>query len=305
MEQPLIYDIQRYSIHDGDGIRTTVFFKGCPLGCLWCHNPESQSFTRELLINREKCTGCGACVRSCGRGSVFLDQSGTAATDRLKCLKCGECTEVCVNNARSIDGRVYEMRGLLREIEKDSMFYEQSGGGVTLSGGEVMVQPAEYVEKLVDLLYEKGIGVYIDTCGYAPYERFERILPHVDTFLYDIKAMDSEQHRRFTGVGNGLILENLVKLSAAGARIYLRLPLIGNVNADEDFINAVIAFLKGGVRVDRINLLPYHGIGKSKYERLDREYDSAGLFEVPSDEQLKHFAELFRQNGFSQIKIGG
>lgn len=305
MKQPLIYDIQKYSIHDGDGIRTTVFFKGCPLHCRWCHNPESQNFYRDFMFSSEKCTGCGACVRGCGQGAIAISRSGEAETDRSKCVKCGVCTEYCLNSARSIAGKTYAIDELVHEIVKDEMFYEQSGGGVTLSGGEVMAQDAEYIEKLVKLLFEKGFSVNIDTCGYAPYERFERILPYTDTFLYDIKAMDSTQHERFTGAGNELILENLKKLSGAGARIYLRLPLIGNVNANEEFISSVIEFLKSGVNVCQINLLPYHSIGKSKYERLGREYDTAELFKVPSDEQLRKFVKLFCQNGFTHVKIGG
>lgn len=304
MEKPIIYDIQNYSIHDGDGIRTTVFFKGCPLHCGWCHNPESQNFNCELMFNGEKCTGCGTCLKVCPNGAVTI-KNGVAATDRLKCALCEKCVDCCLNGARETAGRTYMVDELVSVVLKDSVFYEQSGGGVTLSGGEVMAQPFDYIEKLVSSLYEKGYSVYIDTCGFAPYERFSKILPYVDTFLYDIKEMDTERHEHFTGKPNGLILENLKKLSDDGARIYLRLPLIGNVNANDDFIKAVVKFLKSGVRIEQVNLLPYHNIGKSKYSRLDREYDSEEIFKVPSDELLNHFAQIFRENGYSRVKIGG
>lgn len=305
MEQPLIYNIQRYSIHDGDGIRTTIFFKGCPLRCGWCHNPESQNFLPELLFDTEKCTGCGACAGACTAHAVQLNAEHKAETDREACALCGECLDYCLSSARSIAGRTYEIEELMREAEKDRMFYEQSGGGITLSGGEVMAQPIDYIERLAARLYEKGYSVNIDTCGFAPYERFERILPYTDAFLYDIKEMDSEKHKALTGAGNELILENLRKLSGAGTRIHLRLPLIAGVNADEEHVRSVISFLQSGVGVERIYLLPYHNTGKSKYGRLSRPYDTARLFEVPAREQTERFAEQFRQNGFTKVQIGG
>jgi pyruvate formate lyase activating enzyme len=305
MGQPFIYNLQKYSIHDGNGIRTTIFFKGCPLHCAWCHNPESQNFFPELMFNEERCTGCGACVSKCSQNAVFITENGFAFTDSTKCTACGKCADCCLNGARDIAGLTYDIEELVREVDKDRMFYEQSGGGVTLSGGEVMAQPIDYIEKLTAHLFDKGYSVNIDTCGFAPFERFERILPYVDTFLYDIKDMDSERHMRYTGIGNELIIDNLRKLSGAGARIWLRLPLVEHVNADEAYIRSVIEFLKSGVILKQINLLPYHNIGKSKYSRLNRTYNDAGIFEVPPDEKMKQFAELFRENGFPCVKIGG
>lgn len=301
---PLVFDIQKYAIHDGDGIRTTVFFKGCPLHCDWCHNPESQRFAPELLTYAERCTGCGACAEVCGAGAVFFTGS-VSGLNRESCAACGACADACPKGARELAGRAYPLPELLRELEKDRAFYEQSGGGVTLSGGEVLAQPAEYVAALAATLWQKGYSVDIDTCGYAPYERLKALLPYTDAFLYDLKAMDDAAHRRFTGVGNRLILENLRRLASDDARIYLRLPLIENVNADEAHIRAVIAFLRGGVKVERVCLLPYHDTGKGKYGRLDRVYDPMRRFAAPSAEKAEAFARMLRGAGFPDVRVGG
>lgn len=305
MEEPVIFNIQKYSIHDGDGIRTTVFFKGCPLRCAWCHNPESQDFRPELFFDPAKCTGCGECVSACPRGANRI-AGGRAVFDRELCARCGACAQVCLGQARELSGRRWPLSELVAELEKDRPFYEESGGGVTLSGGEAMAQPMEYVEALMRALFERGIGVFVDTCGDVPYERFERILPYADTFLYDVKAVSEEKHRRYVGSGNRRILENLRRLSADGARIYLRLPLVDGVNMEREDLEAVAGFLReNGVRVERISLLPYHDIGRAKYGRLGRQYDARGLFEIPAREKMERAAEFFRRNGWTDIEIGG
>ncbi len=301
---PLIFNIQKYSIHDGDGIRTTVFFKGCPLRCVWCHNPESQNFGPEILYDPAKCIGCGACLLLCPEKANRME-NGSAVLDRERCAACGKCLESCLGNARELAGRCYTVEELVRELEKDRAFYEESGGGVTLSGGEVMAQPMDYVEELMRRLFEKGYSVNIDTCGDVPYERFERILPYTDTFLYDIKAMSDQKHRKYVGTGNERILQNLQKLSNDGARINLRLPLVDGLNTGREDILSLIGFLKSGVHVTKINLLPYHDFGRSKYARLEREYDSGGIFEIPARESLEKTAALFRENGFPDIETGG
>lgn len=303
MNTPYIINIQKYSIHDGDGIRTTAFFKGCPLRCAWCHNPESQRYATEMLYYEERCTGCAACANACPRHAV-VDKHGHVDTDRARCTLCGACVDECVNNAREIVGKQYPIPELIRELTKDAMFYEESHGGVTLSGGEVMAQDMDYIEELVRRLHRQGVDVTIDTCGHAPYENFRRILPYVHTFLYDIKLIDSERHKKYTSFGNETILDNLRRLSADGARIYIRIPTIEGVNADEDSMNGIIAFLKESVNPAQINLLPYHNTGKSKYEKLSRAYEGEE-FGTPGRERMEELAGLFRAAGFPNTKIGG
>lgn len=304
MKTAVVTNIQRYSTHDGDGVRTTIFFKGCPLSCRWCHNPESQDFRKELFFYGNKCKNCGGCIPRCSSGANGME-AGKLVFDRSKCTACGSCTDWCIYEARELAGVDYTVEQLVKEAKKDRMFYEQSGGGVTLSGGEVMSQDVEFLEPLCRALHREGLSVFIDTCGFAPYEKYEKILPYVDTFLYDIKAMDSAIHQEWTGVENGLILENLKKLSAAGANIYIRIPTIGGVNADEGFMQQVIAFLKeNNIHPAQVNLLPYHNYGRNKYASLAKEYDDASM-QVPTNEQMEQFKELFINNGFAKTNIGG
>lgn len=300
----LITDIQKYSIHDGDGIRTTVFFKGCRLKCVWCHNPETQNYKKELLSDEEKCVGCGACAAVCPNGAVSMCD-GKAVTNREKCIVCGKCIDVCNLNLREIAGDEYSVSDLVKELKKDEMFYEESGGGVTLSGGEVMTADMDYVEELVKKLHRMGISVMIDTCGQAPYGNFERILPYVDAFLYDIKTMDNEIHKRYMGAGNEVILGNLEKLSQAGARIYIRIPTIKEVNGNEEAMKAIISWLQEkNIHAAKVNLLPYHNTGSGKYPKVGMCYEGNDLH-APGKEEMNHFVELFQQAGYHNVKIGG
>lgn len=304
MNRPLVTYIQKYSIHDGKGIRTTVFFKGCPLSCTWCHNPETQAFEKELLVNTEKCTGCGACVVICPRGAVSL-QGGRAVTDRKICGCCKSCTDCCPVNIRELSGRYYTVEDLVCEIDKDRIFYEQSEGGVTLSGGEVLAQDMDYIEELAAKLYKKGYRVNIDTSGYGPFAGIKRILPYVDTFLYDIKVMDTELHRRFTGAGNERILENLKLLSQEKASIWIRIPVIGGVNASVCHMERIAEFLKKErIALKQINLLPYHNTGSSKYTQLQRNYEGSD-YKTPDERETAEFAAVFQSYGFLNTKIGG
>ena len=302
MELPYIINIQKYSIHDGDGIRTTVFFKGCGLRCLWCHNPESQSFEKELMFSDEKCVGCGSCSRFCPEHAIEIESDGKAHTNPLKCVRCGECSDFCLNDAREMTGKQYTVPELLKELEKDRIFYEQSGGGVTLSGGEVMAQNPDYIESLAKALKNRGISVVIDTCGFAPFENLERILPYTDMFLYDVKHIDPEMHRKFTGQSNELILENLKKLSDRNAPINIRIPTVEGVNADDISMGNIIAFLKDNIKVAKLNLLPYHNTGSHKYRKLSRE---SVLFSAPSAERMEELKRRFENAGFQNVKIGG
>lgn len=304
-ETPYIFNIQKFSTHDGDGVRTTIFFKGCPLRCMWCHNPESQHYYKELIFHQHKCTACGRCVAKCKQGANSI-VDGKIVFDRSKCTACGVCTDWCITEARELAGKEYTVDALVKEAMKDKIFYEQSGGGVTLSGGEVMAsQHMDYVEEVCRKLHENGVSVFIDTSGYTDYENLKRILPYVDVFLYDIKVMDPKDHKKFIGVDNSLILENLKKLSDEGAGLYIRLPIIQQVNATDEHIESVIHFLKeNNIHARQVNLLPYHDIGKGKYASLDMEYHDDEM-SVPVSELMEHFKSMFEEQGFNKVNIGG
>ena len=304
-ETPYIFNIQKFSTHDGDGVRTTIFFKGCPLHCMWCHNPESQHYYKELIFHQHKCTACGRCVAKCKQGANSI-VDGKIVFDRSKCTACGVCTDWCITEARELAGKEYTVDALVKEAMKDKIFYEQSGGGVTLSGGEVMAsQHMDYVEEVCRRLHENGVSIFIDTSGYTDYKNLKRILPYVDVFLYDIKVMDSEDHKKYIGVDNSLILENLKKLSDEGAGLYIRLPIIQQVNATDEHIESVIHFLKeNNIHARQVNLLPYHDIGKGKYASLDMEYHEDEM-SVPVSELMEHFKSMFEEQGFNKVNIGG
>jgi pyruvate formate lyase activating enzyme len=300
MKKATIFNIQKFCIHDGPGIRTTVFFKGCPLTCIWCHNPESQFFDKEMLFLAHKCVQCYQCEQYCGHGA--LQKTATKITyNSTACVFCGTCVDVCINNAREVAGQEYSVSDLMEEIEKDRPFYEQSKGGVTLSGGEVMCQ-IDFVEELVKRCHRKGISVAIDTCGYAPFDSYVRIMEYVDLFLYDIKLMDPLLHHRYTGKDNTMILYNLQKIVSLGAKVNLRIPLIAGINTDINNIDMIINFTRQ-MPIHGVNLLPYHNISRDKYTRLAMEYAQESMSR-PSDESLEEIKQRFELNGF-QVKIGG
>lgn len=300
-----ITNIQKFSIHDGDGIRTTVFFKGCPLKCEWCHNPETQRFEKEMEVDGEKCTGCGTCASVCPNGAVRMTEDHRPAWDPKACTFCGKCENFCPAGVREIVGREYTVKELTKELMKDQMFYEESGGGVTFSGGEVMSMDMDFILAMAKELKRQDVTLTIDTCGYVPYERFEKILPYVNTFLYDVKVMDPELHKKYMGTDNKLILENLVRLSQDGARIYIRIPTIKEVNGNEENMKETIAFLKQhDIHPAGVNLLPYHDTGSGKYAKLDMEYKGTDLH-APDKEEMEALAALFVNAGFTNTKIGG
>ena len=305
IEMKNITNIQKFSIHDGDGIRTTVFFKGCPLKCEWCHNPETQRFEKEMQVDREKCTGCGTCASVCPNGAVRMTEDHRPAWDPKACTFCGKCENFCPAGSREIVGREYTVKELTKELMKDQMFYEESGGGVTFSGGEVMSMDMDFILAMAKELKRQDVTLTIDTCGYVPYERFEKILPYVNTFLYDVKVMDPELHKKYMGTDNKLILENLIRLSQDGARIYIRIPTIKEVNGNEENMKETIAFLKQhDIHPAGVNLLPYHDTGSGKYAKLDMEYKGTDLH-APEREEVEALAALFVDAGFKNTKIGG
>lgn len=271
-----IFDIQRTSYVDGPGIRTTVFFKGCNLRCKWCHNPESQSAARQMLFYKNKCTGCGKCKEKC-------------PNSLKKCDFCEKCTIFCPRDAREICGKEYTAEEILKIVLKDKDFYDASGGGVTFSGGECMLQ-IDFLEKILHLCKKNGIHTAVDTAGHVPFEYFERILPYTDLFLYDIKCSDSEKHKHFTGVGNEKILENLAKLLGMGASVWVRIPIIPSVNDGEEEMRKIKALLDSFGMPEKIELLPYHAMGEHKYEAMGK---AAQKFSVPSDLQMKQLKAIF------------
>lgn len=299
-----ITNIQKFSIHDGDGIRTTVFFKGCPVKCQWCHNPETQRYEKETMFDAAKCVSCGTCAKICPNGAIEM-KGGIPELDKSKCTFCGKCTIYCPKDIREVVGKDYDVKSLITELKKDIMFYEDSGGGVTLSGGEVMAMDLDYILQIAKALKKEDITLTIDTCGFAPYEKFEAILPYVNTFLYDVKVMDPELHKKYIGVDNSLILDNLVRLAHAGARIYIRIPTIKGVSGTVDNMQKTIDFIKeNDIHPAQVNLLPYHDTGGHKYAKIGRTYEGKEL-EAPDQDEMEVYVDMFKKMGFNNTHIGG
>ena len=259
----------------------------------------------KTTCSREKCTGCGTCASVCPNGAVRMTEDHWPSWDPKACTFCGKCENFCPAGVREIVGREYTVKELTKELMKDQMFYEESGGGVTFSGGEVMSMDMDFILAMAKELKRQDVTLTIDTCGYVPYERFEKILPYVNTFLYDVKVMDPELHKKYMGTDNKLILENLIRLSQDGARIYIRIPTIKEVNGNEENMKETIAFLKEhDIHPAGVNLLPYHDTGSGKYAKLGMEYKGTDLH-APDKEEMEAFAALFVNAGFTNTKIGG
>lgn len=266
----LIFNIQRYSVHDGPGIRTTVFFKGCPLRCRWCSNPESQRTIPELLHNPTRCTICMTCQPHCPEGAITSGQHGITL-DRKRCVACGECVEYCPNGARSISGTATHVTKILKEVKKDALFYRNSGGGITVSGGEPFLQ-FNLLLALLKKCQEYGIHCAIDTCGYASWEKIQRCIDFIDLVLFDLKHLDPAKHKRYTGKSNRVILLNLKKLCFAGVKTVIRIPVIPDFNDRNRDILEILYLVRSLGQVRRIELLPYHRFGVPKYKQLGRDY---------------------------------
>lgn len=304
-----LYDIQGYSVHDGPGIRTTVYLKGCPLRCLWCHSPESQTFTDELSYMKLRCVGieaCGACLRACPENALDLCAPEASLQDstvmltkvqvnREKCTNCMKCAAACPAEALLCDGYDMTVEETYRRILQDKLFFKETGG-VTISGGEAMSQP-DFTYALAEKCRSSGISVCIDTTGYCAGAELERMLPVTDLFLYDLKHMDSRKHRAFTGVGNERILENARLIARLGGKLQIRIPVIPKLNGSMENLRAAAEFCRTlGDAVTLVQLLPYHRMGIPKYERLDQRYRLVNV-EPPDEDYMQARLRLFQDMG--------
>ena len=299
----IIFDIKRFAIHDGPGVRTTVFMKGCPLRCWWCHNPEGQLTGFEIMYMEYKCIHCHTCQMVCPEKIIYFDKKEQQHFDREKCTSCGICTDNCPTGALKFVGRRITVDKLLEELERDFTLFDSSGGGVTFSGGEPLMQPIFLKESLIRLR-EMHIHTALDTSGYASRDVFRAIIPYTNLFLYDIKLFDEREHIRYTGVPNTIIKENLKFLveNNRGKDIILRFAVIPAITDTDKNINDWISFIKQLDGIEEIDLLPYHDVGE-KFRRLGKEYKMP-VHEAPSDEKLKEIKEKFEDIGL-YVKIGG
>ena len=296
MLQGNIFNIQKFSIHDGPGIRTTVFFKGCPMSCIWCHNPESISSQRQILYNAARCTHCERC------NNIYDDQTALIETQEGdNFLKAEIAAAACLTGALEISGHYYSVKEVMKEILKDRQFYEESGGGVTFSGGESLIQ-IDFVEELAKMCKRNGISVVIDTCGYIPFQHFEKVLAYCDLFLYDIKITNPELHKELTGVSIDLILENLRLLSERQANISLRFPIIDGINLNDEHIENLMNICRT-IRHESVHLLPYHAIAEGKYQRLGQTFTKTCM-NVPTKDQMEKLKVKF-EDVANNVKIGG
>ena len=302
-DRGLIFNIQHYSIHDGPGIRTTVFLKGCPLHCLWCQNPESQSARPEPFFNADRCKGCGTCVVACPEQAISL-HDGRSWTDRTRCRGAGRCAEVCPNEARNLMGRYATVEEVFKEVNADAIFYKRSGGGVTLSGGDPVSQP-RFATALLQMCKEEGLHTTLDTCGYARWEALQPMLQYVDLVLLDLKHMDAAEHRRLTGVSNELILENAKRMHhEKHIPLLARVPVIPGCNDSIDNLQATAQFIATELDASiRVHVLPYHRLGEAKYDRLEKA-GTPFMAEPPSAGRMAEIRQVFESFGLTAV-VGG
>jgi pyruvate formate lyase activating enzyme len=295
-----VFNIERFATRDGPGIRTTVFLKGCPLRCLWCANPESIKPYPQLMFFENLCQRCHKCVAACPNKATTVGADGRIEIDRSLCKTCGECVEVCLPRAREISGRVMTVEEVLEEVKKDAVFYQNSGGGVTASGGEPTHQP-EFLWNLFGRCRQSAIHTCLDTTGFTKREALQRILEHTDLVLYDVKHMNPVRHKGFTGVDNALILDNARMVAGQGKPMIIRVPLIPECNDSEENLEALAGFMSE-LGLARVDLLPYHSLGKAKYERLGTDYE-LGHIQPHDTEQIEKIKAFLESHGL-EVGVG-
>lgn len=303
VQKGLVHKIERFSLHDGPGIRTLIVMKGCPLRCHWCSSPYTQNPNPEILYIRSRCKGCGQCLETCPQKAITRSGAPSQVqTKRVLCIGCGDCVEVCVNQARELSGRYYTPEELFREIEKDEAFYRRSGGGVTVGGGEPTLQ-AEFVGDFLSLCRSHFIHAAMETCAFTSWEKLASLLDSLDLVYMDLKHMDEERHSEWTGVSNRRILENIRK-AARRNQVVLRIPVVPGFNNTVENISASARFAKKlGNNLLRLELLPYHPFGIHKYEELERSY-TLDAVQPPADEHMANLRAMVRSFGID-CQIGG
>lgn len=301
-DRVFISEIQRFCVHDGPGIRTVVFVLGCSLRCKWCQNPENLRVNPQLMFLCEKCVGCSACHQVCPVHTNIFDETGKIKINRSLCTNCGQCVEVCYPGARKLCGKPYTVDEVYHEIIRDRIVYRNTSGGVTLSGGEFTLFP-DFACKLLDKCKQSNIHTALETCGYVKWEIIKRIARFTDLFLYDIKIIDPEKHRKWTGVDNKLILDNISRLASMGKNIIVRVPLIPGFNDDDHQFGRIVEFVRSLHTIDVLHIMPFHHIGESKYEMLDMPYHVRKLKEQ-NENVIKRCKHIGEENQL-HVDIGG